>query len=163
MGNHLRERDEHLCCGGDEGRLLLQEQLHHVRLVRLGRQVDLQPKYVKMWISAHANDLISVNCLLSEFKVRRKLLDLLERVYCAMIFHERECIDFFLRVYDDFFWEWDDFFWGRECTMICFAPSVCPLAPRATRLCTKYKIQRKKYKIQNKGYEIQFKIGLLKN
>ena len=40
MGNYIRDW-AHLGGGGDQGRLLLQEQLHHIRLVRLGRQVDL--------------------------------------------------------------------------------------------------------------------------
>ena len=35
-------RWNHLGGGGDQGRLLLQEQFHHIRLVGLGGKVDLE-------------------------------------------------------------------------------------------------------------------------
>ena len=53
-------------------------------------------------------------------------------------------------------------FFLRECAMICFAPSVCPLAPRATILCTKYKVKSTKCKMINLNYKIKISKDLPK-
>ena len=86
MGNNIIEwifLIGHLCGGGDQGRLLLQEQLHHIRLVGLGRQVDLVQKMSK-------DEFLHFSTFLGyEFDARPW-----GKALCAMIFF-REIVMFF--------------------------------------------------------------------
>ena len=56
-------RWNHLGGGGDQGRLLLQEQFHHIRLIRLGGKVDLEK--VKIVFDRSGNKYVTKTPMMS--------------------------------------------------------------------------------------------------